>query len=42
MVPAWPLGNTDIVAVTKTRRLELGFRGIEEQAGIFKVPAKLI
>jgi len=36
-----PVGNTDIVAVTKTRRLELGFRGIEEQAGIFKeVPAE--
>ena len=36
-----PVGNTDIVAVTKTRRLELGFRGIEEQAGIVKtVPAE--
>ena len=36
-----PVGNTDIVAVTKTRRLELGFRGIEEQAGVFsEVPAE--
>ncbi len=36
-----PIGNTDIVAVTKTRRMELGFRGSEVQAGIFQeVPAE--
>ncbi|MFL2673162.1 MAG: FtsH protease activity modulator HflK [Dehalococcoidia bacterium] len=36
-----PIGDTDIVAVTKTRRMELGFRGSEVQAGIFQeVPAE--
>jgi len=36
-----PVGNTDIVAVTKTRRLELGFRGSEVKSGIVQdVPAE--
>ena len=36
-----PVGNTDIVAVTKTRRLELGFRGSDVRQGVFQtVPAE--